>query len=190
MQAARHHDCAQSAALDRRPAWQCESVPVPGMALRSWRPGCGICCDRENPVVGLATTDMEWTRGALPKNSHLCWHLDSPDALSPTVVVAAKVRAGGGMHWRRPGDAAASTTMPASAPAQATEARPARAGAVVLPGQSMATVPAGLEGLQRRGPLAFGPPFFDVQFDCVRTHHAQACMSQQCQCDVAVPTIP
>jgi Transposase. len=36
---------------------------------------------------------------------------------NPTVVVAGRACAGGGMHWRRLGDVAASTTMPASAPA-------------------------------------------------------------------------
>jgi hypothetical protein len=110
--------------------------------------------------------------------------------LNPTVVVAERVRGDGGMRLRRLGDAGANTTMPASAAAQAIEARPEQAGAVVLLEQSMATVPAGLEGLQRRGSLPFGPPFFDIEFDCVRTHHAQTRMSQQCQRDVAVPTIP
>jgi hypothetical protein len=57
------------------------------------------------------------------------------------------------MRLRRLGDAGANTTMPGSAETQAIEARPEQAGAVELPEQSMATVPAGLENLQRRRPL-------------------------------------
>jgi hypothetical protein len=53
--------------------------------------------------------------------------------LNPTVVVAERVRGDGGMHLRGLGVADANTTMPTSAPAQASEARPERAGDVVLP---------------------------------------------------------